>query len=130
MFETRQTPINSLRRFWAAIVVLFALCSPAEALQSVLLAWNPAPDSRIVGYNLYYGVQSGVLDSEIDAGTNTSLTIPELIEGETIYFTVTGYTSAGVESAPCNQLTVVVPSDSVVPPTGGLQVNLNAPGAQ
>ncbi len=86
-----------------------SLCPIARADQSVSLAWDPSPDTNVVGYILYYGNATGVYSSRVDVGTNTAFTISGLKEGQTNFFVVTAYDAAGLESDPSNELAFVVP---------------------
>lgn len=62
---------------------------------SVTLSWNPGlpagGPNRLVGYNIYWGTQSGVYGAPqfVDGGTTTSATIDGLMPGTTYFFTVT-----------------------------------------
>ncbi len=86
-----------------------SLYPPARADQSVSLAWDPSPDTNVVGYILYYGNATGVYSSRVDVGTNTAFSISGLKEGQTNFFVVTAYDVAGLESDPSNELGFVVP---------------------
>lgn len=80
-----------------------------HAQSSVILEWDPSPDTTVVGYHLYYGVASGVYTNTIDAGTNTSVTVPGLVGGVTYYFAVTAYDIYGLESAFSNEISYKIP---------------------
>jgi hypothetical protein len=108
----------------AAHVMLFltVLCVSLPALAvlqtpgtTITLGWDPSTDPSVVGYHLYYGVASGTYTNMIDAGTNTSVTVSNLVPGVTYYFAVTTYTAAGVESMPSSEITYTVPVPN--PPT-------------
>ena len=92
----------------AALALLPAFCFPAGAgliapPQSVELAWNPSPDPTATGYMLEYGTVSGSYNYQIDAGTNTSIEVSGLVEGQTNYFVVTSYNAQGVQGPPSGQ---------------------------
>jgi hypothetical protein len=104
----------------AAIGSLLALCPSALSLvvpplfppsiSSVALGWSASVDTNVVGYDLSYGGASGVYTNQIDVGTNLSATISNLIPGQTYYFVVTSYNSAGVQSVPTPELAYTAPS--------------------
>ncbi len=77
--------------------------------QSVSLAWDPSPDTNVVGYFLHYGTSSGSYPSRIDVGNTTNATVPGLKEGAVYYFVATAYNAAGLESDPSNELLFTVP---------------------
>lgn len=77
--------------------------------RSVTLAWNAVGGTNIAGYALYSGNNIGNYTSRLDTGTNTAGTVSSLQEGDTYYFVVTAYNSAGVESAPSAPVTYLVP---------------------
>src|SRR5882672_373213 len=56
---------------------------------SVTLAWSPSPSPDVAGYNVYYGVASGIYTSKVFAGNTNSVTLSNLVAGTTYYFVVT-----------------------------------------
>ena len=108
---------NSRKETWLVILwlsgLLIATPFPATALlpvltQSVTLVWGPSPSPDVVGYNIYYGVTSGVYTDEISAGNMTNLTIPGLLEGTTYYFAAQSVNSAGLQSVLSTQLSLTI----------------------
>ena len=83
--------------------------TPAVAVQSVILAWAPSPDSNVAGYNVYYGTASGIYTRKVSAGNVASATIAGLVEGVTYFFAVTAYDTVALESVPSNEVTYTVP---------------------
>ena len=134
---------GSKSRGWqkgAAIRLLFLgfifAVSPISSFASanVTLSWSRSTYPIVAGYNIYYGDASGVYTNVIDAGTNTSVTISNLINGATYYFASATYSAAGAVSALSSEVSYTVP---VVPvnqtptlnPINNLTVNAHA-GAQ
>jgi hypothetical protein len=78
-----------------ALILLAALSAFAQHV--VTLAWDASPDTNVVGYSIYYGLQYGNYPYRIDAGTNLALTVANLPDG-TFYFSATSRDSQGVES--------------------------------
>lgn len=68
------------------------------------VAWAPETSALVTGYHLYAGTQSGVYTDLIDAGTATSASISNLQPDTTYYFAVAAYGSAGLDSAPSNEV--------------------------
>jgi hypothetical protein len=92
------------------VMCLFAqLNSPVQAAQSVTLAWDPSPDSTVVGYSIYSGVASGTYTNKVDVGNATSGTIFGLVERVTYFFAVCAYDANGLESDFSNELSFTVP---------------------
>jgi PKD repeat protein len=61
--------------------------------QSINLQWDPVTsDSRIVGYEVHYGLASGAYTASVDAVDNgaatSTVTVPNLSEGTSYYFAV------------------------------------------
>jgi hypothetical protein len=85
-----------------------ASASP-RAPHSVSLSWTPSP-SAVVGYNVY---RRGVLGSiRINSApvTGTSYVDRSAQPGQTYYYATKAVSPAGTESAPSNEVQVVVPS--------------------
>ncbi len=98
-----------------AIGLLFVgFSSQAEATASVSFAWNPSTSPGIAGYRLYYGTSSGSYPQFLNVGNTTSATIPNLAAGQTYYFVVTAYNTAGLESAPSNQVSATTAANSLL----------------
>jgi len=121
--------LTVLALFW------LVLAQGANAQVSVTLAWDPSPDT-VAGYNVYVGTASGVYGSPINNHLSTTITLT-LNSGQTYYFVVTAYDSAGVESLPSNQATFVppppqtntppvTPSDLTIASAGQLTISAGA----
>jgi len=97
-------------RFVLACAVSLSLFCPARMRGgNVGLAWNPSPDARTAGYNLYYGLSSGAYIGSVNAQANPAATITGITPGLTYYFAVTAYDSNGVESALSSEITKRLP---------------------
>jgi hypothetical protein len=107
----------------AEILLLVVLHNPAQAVQSVTLAWDPNPDPTVVGYNLYCGVASGTYTNMVHVGNVTNITLSSLNEGTTYFFATTAYCGAGIEGDFSNEITYTVPG-----PPAGLQIHLATDG--
>jgi hypothetical protein len=79
---------------------------------SVTLAWNPSLSTNIVGYNVHYGLASGVYNS-VASVTGTNVTITGLAAGTTYYFAVTTVDALGVESPFSNETSYTTGSPTV-----------------
>ena len=90
---------------------------------NVTLTWTRIKNPIVVGYNIYYGGSSGVYTNETLAGLVTSLTVSNLIVGNTYYFAATTYSAAGAESAFSSAVSYTVP-----PPTPGVQLLVTTAG--
>lgn len=109
--------ITGLAKVLAGVLSLLLLCasipaaSPAVAAgQSVALTWDPTPDMSVAGYNIYYGISSGVYDNIFNVGNVTSATISSLVAGVTYYFAATAYYADGTESAFSNEISRTMPA--------------------
>lgn len=98
------------------LIALLVLVSPAFALQSVTLAWDPSPEPGIAAYRLKYGTSSGSYTQTIEVGGATSATIPNLSEGNTYFFVVTAVDSSSGESVPSNEVSFSIQAPNL-PPT-------------
>ncbi len=85
---------NRVMSLGVVIVLLISFCAQLRASQSVTLAWNSDSGTNTAGYAVYYGTNSANYSSRLDAGTNTTVTVSGLQEGDTYYFAVTAYNAA------------------------------------
>jgi hypothetical protein len=78
---------------------MFRLSARNAPPQSATLAWDPSPGTNLIAnYNVYYGVVSATYTNEVAAGTNTAISISNLVAGTTYYFAVTAVDTSGLES--------------------------------
>jgi hypothetical protein len=69
------------------------------AAGTVTLAWDPSAGTNVIAnYNIYYGVASRTYTNVVSAGTNTTVSISNLVESTTYYFAATAVDTAGLES--------------------------------
>jgi hypothetical protein len=98
----------------------------ALATGTVTLAWDPSPGTNtIASYNLYYGGASGTYANVVSAGTNTTVSISNLVEGATYYFAATAVDTDGLESDYSTEVSALMPVKLTnQPPTLNTLVNL------
>jgi Fibronectin type III domain len=87
-----------------SIISLLGFLLPAQAATSLTLAWDPSGASGIRGYRLHYGTSSHGYSQTIDLGNTTTTTVSNLLPGQTYYFAVTDYNTAGAESIDSNEV--------------------------
>jgi sulfur relay (sulfurtransferase) complex TusBCD TusD component (DsrE family) len=88
----------------------------AIAASSVTLAWDPSPGTDVItNYNLYYGAASATYTNVVPAGTNTTVTISNLVGGTTYYFAATAVDTNGLESVYSTE--VAYTNVTATPPT-------------
>lgn len=85
---------------------------------SVSLSWNPNPEPDLAGYNVYHGTTPGVYGPVIGVGNTTTYTVPGLAYGQTHYFTVSAYDTAGGESPKSAEVSVTLVNPPPAAPTG------------
>ncbi len=89
---------------------LFALVpSLVSASQSVTLGWDPSPDPTVAGYRVHFGTSPGFYTETIEAGNSTETSVPNLVDGNTYFFSVTAYNTSYVESAFSNEVSYTAP---------------------
>lgn len=91
-----------------AFAIAWGFLSLDASATKVTLAWDPSPDSTVVGYKVYterFGI--GTLNI-VDVGGTNSATL-DLAAGSTFLIYTTAYTGEGVESEPSNQVVYTVP---------------------
>jgi hypothetical protein len=87
-------------------LVLFFLLFTSNAYSGqATLIWDPPEvPTDVSGYKVDYGTASGTYAQGIDVGNTTSHTISNLPDGQTYYFAVVAYNSAGSESGYSNEV--------------------------
>jgi hypothetical protein len=89
------------------LLSLFVFAAPANALQSVTLAWN-STDPDVSGFFVHWGTASHNYNHGIDVKTKTA-TVSTLIKGTTYFFAVSAYNAAGTESPLSAEVSYTVP---------------------
>jgi hypothetical protein len=95
------------------LVVLFALvaCAKNACADGLFLNWNPSPSSNVIGYDVYYGATSGIYSYKVSV-TGTSVTLSNMVPGQTYYIAATAYDAAGNESPFSSEISYTVPMPS------------------
>jgi hypothetical protein len=114
------------RRYFSFLFPLISMIASgvAEAIApaGVSLAWDPVAGD-VAGYRLYIGQQSGQYSQVVDAGNATQATLTNLSYGSTYFFSVTAYSTEGIESDYASEITYQVGSQTNPPPA----VTMTAP---
>lgn len=74
---------------------------PAPTTGSATLSWNLGPEQDLAGYKIYVGTSSGSYSfpgSPFTVGRVTTFTVNSLPKGQTFYFALSAYDSAGNNS--------------------------------
>ena len=67
---------------------------------SLRLAWDPNPETDVVGYRVAWGTDPDQLSFQLNAGANTSVSIDGLNDDTVYHFTVAAINAAGLLSDP------------------------------
>jgi len=78
-------------------------------LTTISLAWDNSLDSSVIGYKIYYGVESGVYTNSFSVGNVSAVTITNLSTNVYYYFAATAYDSDYVESIFSNEVVGFLP---------------------
>ena len=125
---------KSIHRIWilgfeiGVCIIIGAIASNALAAQATL-AWDPNTESDLAGYRIHHGAASGSYSVHTDVHNVTTYTVDGLTAGQTYYFALTAYDSAGNESGYSNEVSYSDPSTQgnlSVTPAG----NLTSSGSQ
>ncbi|NUO83190.1 fibronectin type III domain-containing protein [candidate division KSB1 bacterium] len=99
------------------------LCGVEQTLFSSALAgnlevsWAANTEADLAGYKVYYGQESGKYLAHIDVKLALKYAFNNLTEGQTYYFAVTAYDTAGNESGYSVEVSAQVPVTDKTPPT-------------
>jgi hypothetical protein len=102
---------------WLVVLCLWMAALPTQAVQTVVLAWDPNPETNLGGYKFYYGVASRTYFNVQNVGNTTSGSASNLLPGITYYFAITAYNNLGAESDFSEEIVYTVPVINNVPPT-------------
>lgn len=112
--------------------VLFSLAAPEQApAGSLTLSWYASASTDVIGYDVYYGTNSGNYPYMFNAGNATSATITNLSAGVPYYFAATAYDANNDQSAYSAEISYLVPGILILAnnPTSGSPALLQFPVA-
>jgi Bacterial Ig domain len=84
---------------------------------TVSLAWDANSEADLAGYRVRFGTKPRTYTHVLDVGKKTISSVGNLSAGVTYFFAVTAYNTAGLESAPSNEVSVVAGTKAEIPPT-------------
>jgi hypothetical protein len=93
------------------------MAARAEAA-TVTIAWDPNSEPDITRYVVGYRTSVNGGETIVNVGLVTTWSLTTAVAGQTYYFRVYAENSAGLRSAPSNEVTTTVPT-TPPPPTGG-----------
>ena len=103
--------------FRACLIGILLLGLPRLGLAaSTTLAWEHSPDSSVAGYLVSYGNQSGNYRTFLRVGYTNTVTLSDLVIGQTYYLIVQSYTSDDVLGPPTPEFVWTVESFTVICP--------------
>jgi hypothetical protein len=87
---------------FADVPPLSLTISPAP--NTVSLAWDPSPDTNVVGYFLCWGLASGQCTNQLDTGNVTNATVAGFTTDTVYFFNVVAYDALGQRADPSNEV--------------------------
>ena len=104
-------PVEAKRFFGLSYPSNIVVVLPPTSLQSIAsgasnaigLAWTASATAGVVGYRIFYGLDSGNLTNTVDVGNVTSAIVAGLISGQTYFLAVVALTADG-QSLPADAL--------------------------
>ena len=98
------------RTLWGVIAaaLLLGVHPAAATAASVSLAWDPNIEADLAGYKVYVGSSSRSYTQNIDVGHVTTVTLPNLLEGQSYFFAVTAYDIFANESGYSNEVSTTL----------------------
>lgn len=112
-------PAYMQRLLLSWLVLTFALVASSARAATVTLAWDPNTESDLAGYRVLYGTSSGTYTTTVDVGNVTTWAFTGALEGQTYYFVVQAYNTAGLRSANSLEVSETVPVTLPPGPTPG-----------
>jgi hypothetical protein len=80
-----------------------------SASASLKLAWDRSPSTKVVGYRILSGTQSGTYIRSMEVGNETTGMLGGLTTGTKYYVVVVAVDAQGNQSAPSNEIEIAVP---------------------
>jgi hypothetical protein len=96
--------------FWVIALFLISSHAHVRAAQSVTLAWNASPSSGVTDYRVHYRISSGGPSTSVNVGNVLTATISNLNEATTYLFSVSAYSSSGLESTRADEISYTTSS--------------------
>lgn len=132
--------INSIvlhKFFLSAIISIFTIATSSIAAD-LHFSWLPSSEGDLNGYAIHYGPISKDYTESLDMGTpslangrvDATISVPDLTEGETYYFALTAYNSAGDHSDFTNEISWTVPVTDNGSPGAEVIIDNGDPGTQ
>lgn len=89
--------------------------------QSMTVTWIPSPSADVVGYNVYFGTQSGYYPDYISVSGANQADIYGVEDGVTYYVVITAYDSSGHESVYSSESSYTIPTLAAPGPITSIQ---------
>jgi hypothetical protein len=109
-------------------VLILALILFGQTSRAASFTWDPSPDQatgKVLGYHFYYSSQSftslppdvanNAAFKILTVTNGTSVTIPEMVVGQTYYVTVAAFGANNVESLPSTIFAYTIPAAPAKP---------------
>ena len=94
-------------RPWIGLLGLMLSFGSISQAVDVTIGWDS--ENGVAGYIIYCGSASGDYTNEIDAETDTTVTLADLAAGQTYYFAIASYDTDGNQSALSPEISYLVP---------------------
>jgi chitinase len=114
--------VSATLRCLTVLWLLSFFSSNSAFASSATVAWNASTSPNVAGYFLYIGNTSGHYSTKFDAGSATTVTVNNLLQGQKYYLTSTAYDLSGRESSYSTEVNLVAPD--ITPPT----ISITSPG--
>jgi hypothetical protein len=121
--RARRVTLHCLLMVFISVV----LGAPVSEAAAVVLAWDPSPDSQVIGYNIYRSKSLGTFPvSALNSSLvhETTFTDSSVEWNQIYYYVVTAVNASGQESAPTNAVEGAswLPTPSSPPPSAPANV--------
>ena len=88
---------------------IFPATPSSGSSESIRLAWDKSPSTKVTGYKILFGSQPGNYTDSVDVGDVATATLSGLKSGTKYYVVVVAVDGRGNQSPPSNELQVVIP---------------------
>jgi len=101
--------------FLSPLIGLLTILTTQIHAAEIVLAWNANPEADVVGYQVFFGPESGSYSQQANVGDSTEINLINLEPGQTYYAVVVAYSDDGIGSPYSDEISFIAAPSSTLP---------------